>query len=71
MIKELILNQTVTANMVLIITGGLPFSGKSTLINKLVNASGRWMQTVHLFVMFVLFVRWLCFILLFCNATAS
>ena len=41
MIKELILNQTVTANMVLLVTGGLPFSGKSTLINKLVNASGR------------------------------
>ena len=41
MIKDLILNQTVTANMVLLVTGGLPYSGKSTLINKLVNASGR------------------------------
>ena len=41
MIKDLILNQTVTANMVLLVTGGLPYSGKSTLVNKLVSASGR------------------------------
>jgi ankyrin repeat protein len=39
MIKDLILNQTVTANMVLLVTGGLPYSGKSTLVNKLVSAS--------------------------------
>ena len=44
MIKELILNQTVRANLALLIVAGLPFSGKSTVLRKLVNSSGESYQ---------------------------
>ena len=40
MIKDLILNQTVRANLALFIVAGLPFSGKSTVLKKLLNSSG-------------------------------
>ena len=40
MIKELILNQTVSANLVLLLVAGLPYSGKSTVIRNVINASG-------------------------------
>jgi ankyrin repeat protein len=40
-IKDLILNQTVRANLALFIVTGLPFSGKSTVLKKLLNSSAQ------------------------------
>ena len=42
MIKDLILNQTVRANLALLVVAGLPFSGKSTVLKKLLNSSGKY-----------------------------
>ena len=41
MIRDLILNQTISVNMALLVTGGLPYSGKSTVIRKVINATSR------------------------------
>lgn len=44
MILELILNQTITANLVLLVTAGLPYSGKSSIIRKVINAKGKFVS---------------------------
>jgi ankyrin repeat protein len=41
MIKDLILNQTVKANMALMVVAGLPYSGKSTVLRKMLNTSAQ------------------------------
>ena len=43
MIKELILNQSVDVNLALLVVAGLPYSGKSTVMRKVVNATGMYM----------------------------
>ena len=37
---NLILNQKIRANMALIVAAGLPYTGKSTLVRKIINAKG-------------------------------
>ena len=41
MILDLILNQTITTNFVLLVAAGLPYSGKSSVIRKVINAKGK------------------------------
>ena len=39
-IMNLILNQKIRVNMALIVAAGLPYTGKSTLVRKIINAKG-------------------------------
>ena len=49
MIKELILNQSVDVNLALLVVAGLPYSGKSTVMRKVVNATGMYSTCTCIF----------------------